>query len=1238
MKKLYFLSTLMLLTAVMLPQNVKAQVSVWDGTYAPWTNGTGTEADPFLIENAQQLAYLTYRVNNGLDAAGGHVSNHDLHYTLMTDVNLNGSQSFQWTPIGYWNSSTDYYCFGGHFDGNSHTVSGLYINSTANRVGFFGYTNGAEIKNLNVSGSTVATSGQYVGGIVGVVFSNTIKGCNSNCNLSSSNTNAYLGGIAANVNNTSNIINCSNTGIIEASTHIAGGGGIVGYISCSSGTIQIYNCYNKSIINIPNQQGGNNVGGIIGYSTYTGVYGSYFNLQIKNCYNTGSLVTSSNKSNNYLGGIVGYNHSTTSISHCYNSGNIAPASISSSKSGAIVGYEDYSCTVSNTYYINTCGVPNTYGGTSMSSTAMQTSDFINMLNDGSCSWEQDVTPYTNDGYPVLTMIILDAKTLDAINVTQTHGTLKGTISVENDNILSAGFMYKASNATNYSFVSCNNVSDTIAYTLSGLTPSTSYSYRTYLVTAGCDTTFGTDKSFSTLSVSVTTNNPTSVTQSQAMMNGTLSMGDATVTSQGFEYMQSGGDRIQVTVPYNNNISHTLTNLTPNTQYSYRTFATANECGTIYGQIRSFTTSSVSATTNNATNVTQTHATLNGSFTIGDASISAQGFEYKKTADTAYQIVNVSGEGSISENITGLTPNTQYVFRSFCTAIGCETVYGATKYFTTSSVSVTTNPATSLTESSATLNGSMNMGDATVTNKGFEYRAVGDNTYTTINATSGTDIFSASLYGLPVNTDYEYRAFVNIAENTETYYGNTQTFEVSWLNADTILIYDADMLQWVSDRCNTGTTFEGKYIKLMNNIVLPLNQPNNMTSIGVYPSYPFKGTFDGNGMLISNLYIDHPNTEYQGFFGYTLNANLYEVGLVNITASGRNYTGGMVAYAANTYMRDCYVNGGSLFALSYCGGLVGYQSEGTNSIISGCYNTCTVSGTSYVGGLVGFSNYATVRNSYVAASVAAQGSAVGAIIGGANEVLMYNCYFSTSITGQSDAIGEHNFRDGEGLSNEEMQSTQFVATLNQGLVRPVWKSDYATPINNGFPILIWQYSDVETCDAPTNPNAVVNGTSATLSWSGGDNASYYVVEYGVLGGETLSENTSNHQLTLHNLQSTNYFWRVKSVCSFGESNFVNGNNITVGIDDYNGFNFKVYPNPTNGIVNVQFTDHNSPITQIHVYDIYGKLLGVNVVDANDHSPLQRATSQIDLSRYANGVYFIKAAANGHVMGVRKVVKQ
>lgn len=124
MKRLYLLSTLVLVLAVM---NVKAQVSVRDGSYAPWTNGSGNEADPFLIDNAQQLAYLAYRGNNGLDASGDLVFNHNLYYKLMTDVNLNGSENFQRTPIRYWISNTNYYSFDGHFDGNNDTVSGLYI-------------------------------------------------------------------------------------------------------------------------------------------------------------------------------------------------------------------------------------------------------------------------------------------------------------------------------------------------------------------------------------------------------------------------------------------------------------------------------------------------------------------------------------------------------------------------------------------------------------------------------------------------------------------------------------------------------------------------------------------------------------------------------------------------------------------------------------------------------------------------------------------------------------------------------------------------------------------------------------------------------------------------------------------------------------------------------------------------------------------------------------------------------
>lgn len=811
----------MLLIIALPMAKLSAQISTWDGTWEPWTHGTGTEADPFLIENAQQLAYLAYRVNNGFDAGGSHVSNHDYHYKLMTDVNLNGSEDFQWTPIGYWNSNSDYQCFGGHFDGNDHKISGVYINSTANRVGFWGFVNGATIENLGVNGSLITTTGETAGGIIGVADGTNI------------------------------IINCCNTGTVSSIYS----GGIVGYVT---GSVNITNCYNTENVysSNPNNWYYSFSGGIVGYAN---------TANITNCYNTGTM-----SSYSFPGGIVGYAN-MANITNCYNTG--AVSSSYSSYCGGIVGGEDNG-TVTNCYYLNTCGGNNNNGGQPMSADAMKTEEFVNNLNGDSETWTLD-SYNVNQGYPIF-----------------------------------SGVLY------------------------------------------------------------------------------------------------------------------------------------------------------VNATTLSATTITQTHATLNGRvYTTG--SIASSGFEYKETTDSNYQTITFSNGGNISHTLSGLVPDRQYVYRTFCTTTEGRTFYGKEKTFTTLPVSVTTYPATDVTSLSAVLHGFVGFWDATLVSKGFEYRKVGNPNYTTVNVAGNDNNYNAQVTGLTVNTTYEYRAFMNIAENATTYYGETRTFEVSWLNSDTICITNVDMLRWVSEQCNSGTTFQGKYIKLMNDITLPLNVPNNMTSIGVYPDYPFKGTFDGNGKHITNLYIDQPNTEYQGFFGYTLNANLYNVGLVNITASGRNYTGGMVAYAENTYLRDCYVNGGTLFALSYCGGLIGYQEQGTNSIVSGCYNTCEVSGNNYVGGLVGFSNYSTVRNSYVAAMVAAQGDAVGSIIGGANEVLMYYTYFNAELTGQTNAIGWNNTgggKDGgEAMTSAQMRDPQFVATLNSGLTVHVWKQDYTMHINNGFPILQWQVS-------------------------------------------------------------------------------------------------------------------------------------------------------------------------------------
>ncbi len=94
--------------------------------------------------------------------------------------------------------------------------------------------------------------------------------------------------------------------------------------------------------------------------------------------------------------------------------------------------------------------------------------------------------------------------------------------------------------------------------------------------------------------------------------------------------------------------------------------------------------------------------------------------------------------------------------------------------------------------------------------------------------------------------------------------------------------------------------------------------------------------------------------------------------------------------------------------------------------------------------------------------------------------------------------------------------------------------------------------------------------------------------------------------------------------------------SVGITDRDNFDFKVYPNPTNSVVNVQCIMYNAQLddVKLQLVDAYGRLL--DVIETGRAPSLQ--TTQIDLSRYSKGIYFIKAVTNEKTIAVRKVVKQ
>lgn len=150
----------------------------------------------------------------------------------------------QWTPIV---SSSDYYKqYTGTFDGQGHTISGLYVNDNNTKsVGFFGNLgNGGIIRNVGVKDSYFynGKSSGNVGGVCGYNSNVTIENCyNERTTVSGTGNGTSIGGVCGN-NNINTIKNCYNIGDVSGGNNnydIAYIGGVCG--SNNNGTIE--NCY-----------------------------------------------------------------------------------------------------------------------------------------------------------------------------------------------------------------------------------------------------------------------------------------------------------------------------------------------------------------------------------------------------------------------------------------------------------------------------------------------------------------------------------------------------------------------------------------------------------------------------------------------------------------------------------------------------------------------------------------------------------------------------------------------------------------------------------------------------------------------------------------------------------------------------------------------------------------------------------------------------------------------------------
>ena len=381
--------------------------SYWNGKAVPWTKGNGTSDNPYLIESAENLAWLAKSVNERQDLVidtihigGDYYCNYQFYdidayqdtcFRLVIDIDVMRYEGLYWNPIGncqYINDDeyqgiisaphhtsnashcANYYItrFSGHFDGNNHVISKAHYESSfyvydndfggdySYCIGLFGIIHNATIQDLTLNSMRTTPYFDYTtGGLVGSAINSTIYNCHTSGTITNSSTGGGIVGFA----DRCRIERCTAQIDFVASR---AGGGIAGTFVCDSANTSQNGVLNCSFIG--NISDATSMGGIIALcqsvSEGTGT------IHIENCFSRGNLTRMSQDPNDpmetgdrHVGGIVGEvaNIDTLSIMNCYSHDTITNIGANLDNAmyyaGGILAYADVNTTlrIKNCYHV-----------------------------------------------------------------------------------------------------------------------------------------------------------------------------------------------------------------------------------------------------------------------------------------------------------------------------------------------------------------------------------------------------------------------------------------------------------------------------------------------------------------------------------------------------------------------------------------------------------------------------------------------------------------------------------------------------------------------------------------------------------------------------------------------------------------------------------------------------------------------------------------------------------------------
>ena len=222
----------------------------------------------------------------------------------------------------------------------------------------------------------------------------------------------------------------------------------------------------------------------------------------------------------------------------------------------------------------------------------------------------------------------------------------------------------------------------------------------------------------------------------------------------------------------------------------------------------------------------------------------------------------------------------------------------------------------------------------------------------------------------------------------------------------LVISSADDWNTFATSVNGGNDYSGKFVVL--------NADITVTDMVGTSSNKFKGTFDGNGHTLN--FNKETSEQYCAPFRYVENATIVNLHTTGSITTSQKFSAGIVAHTKNTTaISNCWSSVSIISSVSgdgSHGGIVAYTEENaSNTTLTNCLFDGSITGanTHSCGGLIGW-NYdkATLTNCVFRPTSITLANSDNATFSRGSNVTVTNCYYSQNLPGASEqgtAIGE-----------------------------------------------------------------------------------------------------------------------------------------------------------------------------------------------------------------------------------------